>query len=120
MHPCILIVIFFVSFSLIEIQTATVQDGDHSHSKHQIFMNERDALMDLYTSTIGMNWINRKNWGSKKGLDEWHGVQLNHHNKVVGLVLLNNNLRGNTSLHGIDCAACDNTMTDSAIVTTLC
>jgi len=57
-------------------------------------LNAKFALMELFESTGGANWINKTNWGTNKLLHEWHGVTTNHDGEVTGLNLAENNLVG--------------------------
>lgn len=61
----------------------------------------RQALVDLYNSTDGDNWINNANWCSDKPLSEWYGIytydELDYQNagdKVYAVALARNNLKG--------------------------
>lgn len=40
----------------------------------QVPQLERDALMALYNSTDGPNWVNNTNWGSAEPVSTWFGV----------------------------------------------
>ena len=53
---------------------------------------ERNALIAFYKATNGDNWTNNTNWCSDKPLSEWHGVEINKKNRVIGLNLSKNNL----------------------------
>ncbi len=55
---------------------------------------DRAALVALYESTGGGNWVNSANWLSDRPLDEWHGVGLNRDGKVVSIGLTRNGLSG--------------------------
>ena len=55
---------------------------------------ERAALVALYSSTDGENWIDNTNWLSDRPLGEWYGVKTGLRNNVISLVLDRNNLRG--------------------------
>ena len=55
------------------------------------------ALIALYNSTDGPNWKNQTNWLDGP-IDGWFGVLINqNNNRVAGLRLDNNNLRGDMS-----------------------
>jgi hypothetical protein len=54
---------------------------------------EREALMDIYESMGGDQWVNYYFWGSEKSLKYWHGVKMEH-GVVTGLDLSMNNLKG--------------------------
>ncbi|WP_299311241.1 leucine-rich repeat domain-containing protein [uncultured Aquimarina sp.] len=55
--------------------------------------SEKQALIDLYNSTDGANWINNTNWLTDAPVCDWFGVTVVD-GKVVTLYLLNNNLVG--------------------------
>jgi hypothetical protein len=53
-----------------------------------------DALVDLYNSTNGDNWLNNINWlDTSQPLSNWNGVILTN-NRVTQILLGNNNLTG--------------------------
>lgn len=54
---------------------------------------ECEALAALYTSTGGDGWNENKNWLTETEVASWHGVFVAE-NRVVRLVLNNNNLQG--------------------------
>ncbi len=56
---------------------------------------ERDslALVDLYNSTSGARWRHSTNWLSAQPLSSWYGVTVRN-NRVIGLSLDTNNLKG--------------------------
>ena len=59
---------------------------------------DRAALMALYNSTDGANWIDNTNWGSAELLREWFGVSTDANGRVISLTLNHgcdgNNLAG--------------------------
>ena len=55
---------------------------------------DREALIALYQSTNGPNWVNSSNWLSNEPLGTWHGVTTNTGGEVTGLSLTINNLHG--------------------------
>ena len=55
---------------------------------------ERDALIALYNSTDGANWIHNDNWGTDLPLDEWYGVSIDERGHVYSIGLAANNLTG--------------------------
>ena len=55
---------------------------------------ERAALMDLYISTGGDNWLRNDNWCSDKPVSEWYGITHNGVGIIRGIDLSNNNLNG--------------------------
>ena len=55
---------------------------------------QRVALMVLYDSTAGEDWINSENWGTAAELGEWYGVETDVDGNVHSLVLGGNNLVG--------------------------
>lgn len=58
-------------------------------------VNKEDslALVDLYNSTGGSNWINSTNWLTSKPVSEWYGISV-YNNRVNTISLANNNLDG--------------------------
>ena len=44
---------------------------------------ERSALVALYNSTEGDNWVNNTRWLSDAPIDEWHGVRVNAEGRVT-------------------------------------
>jgi Leucine-rich repeat (LRR) protein len=59
----------------------------------KVTKEEYDALVALYNSTNGNNWVNNTNWLSDKPVDEWYGVETSN-GFVHSLNLDNNNLDG--------------------------
>ena len=55
---------------------------------------DRAALVALYNSTDGANWINSQNWLTNAPLREWYGIGMNEHDRVVEVSLQRNNLTG--------------------------
>jgi len=58
---------------------------------------ERDALIALYNSTNGANWLNHTNWNTSTDVYYWHGVQVTD-NHVTAIMLIANNLTGTFSI----------------------
>ena len=56
--------------------------------------SNRDALVALYNSTGGANWLNNTNWLSNAPIGEWHGVITDDDGHVTELDLIENQLRG--------------------------
>ena len=55
---------------------------------------DREALVALYESAGGENWVNGANWLSDRPLNEWHGVYLDHDGRVTAIDLSFNGLSG--------------------------
>ncbi|KPA13318.1 LRR receptor-like serine/threonine-protein kinase GSO1, partial [Candidatus Magnetomorum sp. HK-1] len=57
---------------------------------------ERDALLALYQSTDGENWINQNAWMGVNGSEcSWYGIECNSDkNHVIGIQLASNKLEG--------------------------
>ena len=55
---------------------------------------ERAALIELYNSTNGDNWVNNTNWCSDLPVSEWYGIHVNGQGKVRILALVENNMSG--------------------------
>ena len=56
--------------------------------------SDRAALVALYNSTGGASWRFSSNWLSNLPVGLWYGVETNSDNRVVGLYLEDNRLRG--------------------------
>ena len=56
-----------------------------------ISTKEKQALLDFYTATDGENWIH--SWNINEPVNNWYGVTIEN-DKVVGLSLLFNNIKG--------------------------
>ena len=52
------------------------------------------ALMELYTATNGVQWLNDTGWGGKSSVCTWYGVQCDATGNVTQLNLAYNNLHG--------------------------
>lgn len=52
----------------------------------------KDALVKLYESTNGNNWINNDNWCSELPIDQWYGISI--YEDEYSIILDNNNLVG--------------------------
>ena len=57
----------------------------------QVSKQERQVLIDLYNATNGPEW--EKQWDLEKPVETWNGVTVEN-NKVTGINLLFNNLKG--------------------------
>ena len=55
---------------------------------------DRDTLIAFYHATGGPNWRNQENWLSDRHIDEWSGVDIDRHNRVIRLDLQDNGLSG--------------------------
>lgn len=64
----------------------------NSFAKAQVNPQDRQALIDLYNSTDGSNWINSTNWLTDD-VSTWFGVTVSD-NRVTRIILANNNLNG--------------------------
>ncbi|MBQ4820656.1 immunoglobulin domain-containing protein [Aquimarina sp. MMG016] len=58
-----------------------------------VSQKERQALVDLYNATNGLNWTNNNNWNTDTPVCSWYGVTVRE-GKVVKLELANNNVSG--------------------------
>lgn len=56
--------------------------------------SQKSALVDIFASTSGQNWINNKNWNSTLPVADWFGVQVGSDGCVKSVNLLENNLNG--------------------------
>lgn len=57
-------------------------------------VTERDALVALYESTGGTNWIRQDGWLSEAELGDWYGIGTDDQGSVTRIVLNGNNLVG--------------------------
>ncbi|MXW21321.1 MAG: hypothetical protein F4Z95_10995 [Gammaproteobacteria bacterium] len=55
---------------------------------------DRAALVALYESAGGDNWVNRANWLSDEPIAEWYGIRIDREGRVVAIALSNNGLEG--------------------------
>ncbi len=55
---------------------------------------DREALIALYESTGGEDWVNSSNWLSEKPVADWHGVYTDHDGRVNAIALFDNGLAG--------------------------
>ena len=81
--------LFFILSSIIGVGVANAT----------IPTSERQALLDLYTSTNGSGWTTSTNWNGAVGTEcTWYGVTCDGTNAhVTGLDLSNNDLSGSFS-----------------------
>lgn len=54
--------------------------------------SEQDALMQIFNSAGGSDWVDNTNWGSDKPLDEWYGVKTDDNGCVTEIDLQGNGL----------------------------
>ena len=57
-------------------------------------INNKEALARFYGATGGDMWEENDNWNTENPLGEWYGVSIDENEKVVSLLLADNNLRG--------------------------
>ena len=55
---------------------------------------DRDALIALYHSTGGENWVRRDKWLSDRHIGAWFGVNVNRNGRVSALIMPENGLTG--------------------------
>lgn len=55
---------------------------------------DRDALITLFNALDGPNWTHNENWLSSLPVGDWYGVTIDGQERVVGLDLAINNLKG--------------------------
>ena len=58
------------------------------------FNSLREALIYLYNTTGGNNWINNDNWCSDLPIEEWYGISVDTWSKKLHIDLSGNNLTG--------------------------
>ena len=56
--------------------------------------SERGALVALFRSTGGPEWVDKTNWLTDAPLSDWYGVTTDEAGRVIGLELESNNLAG--------------------------
>ena len=56
--------------------------------------SDRDFLVALYNATAGPDWTNSNNWLTDARLSDWHGVEVDGQERVVGISLRHNDLSG--------------------------
>jgi Leucine-rich repeat (LRR) protein len=64
-----------------------------NHAYAQINTQDSLALVDLYNSTGGPNWIDHTNWLTTAPVSSWYGITLNG-SRISSLSLSSNNLNG--------------------------
>jgi hypothetical protein len=52
------------------------------------------ALVDLYNSTGGPNWVNHTNWLTTSPVSTWFGISINGAGRIGAISVPNNNLVG--------------------------
>lgn len=57
-------------------------------------------MIALYEATNGPAWANNMEWCKEADLKDWYGVKVDDQGRVVELVLVDNNLRGNDNIRG--------------------
>ncbi|KAL9987492.1 hypothetical protein ACROYT_G001809 [Oculina patagonica] len=55
---------------------------------------EREVLLDIYTSTNGQQWFNRNGWNSFTSHCSWYGITCHNNSYIKTIVLAYNNLDG--------------------------
>ncbi|CAN0218128.1 unnamed protein product, partial [Laminaria digitata] len=55
---------------------------------------DRKILLIFYHATGGQSWTKKLRWDTDANIGDWHGVSVDVDNRVVGLQLHDNNLRG--------------------------
>lgn len=76
-----------ISFSLIDM-------GELLAEKEEQLQKEREALVKIYESLDGENWINKDNWCSDKPIGEWSGVAVDGEGHVSRLFLWDSSIKG--------------------------
>lgn len=72
----------------------TINKSDFISVNENIYLKQDSlALVALYNSTDGPNWINNDNWLTGP-LNTWYGIALNDSDRVSTISLSNNNLQG--------------------------
>ncbi|MCP4178288.1 MAG: hypothetical protein GY756_11020, partial [bacterium] len=59
-----------------------------------IYEIEYNALIEIYNSTNGDNWLNKANWKSNEHVNNWYGITVENF-QVAKIELNSNNLSGN-------------------------
>ena len=76
------------------VVTATSEEVSGRARVTVVEPSDRGALVSLYRSTGGAQWIERNNWLTDAPLGAWHGVTVDRTGRVVRLELEANNLAG--------------------------
>jgi len=76
----------------------SIPDSPSHYEKNIPFMmpeSERQALIDFYNSTDGVNWSNKANWLGENGTEcSWYGIVCNKYKRTIAIRLEQNNLNG--------------------------
>ncbi len=70
-----------------------VEENDLDEADLPICTDE-DALIALYETTDGDNWVSNQNWLSNRPIGTWYGVVTDENNRVIELDLSDNELKG--------------------------
>ena len=70
--------------------TIEAQPGDASTGAAR----DRQALVALYESTGGEDWVNSVNWLSDRPLQEWHGINVDEDGRIIHITMQDNGLEG--------------------------
>ena len=74
--------------------TATTEEVSGHARVTVVERSDRGALVSLYRSTGGTEWVNSTNWLTDAPLGDWYGVTVDQTGRVVRLELDANNLAG--------------------------
>ena len=55
---------------------------------------DRQALVALFEATNGRSWEHTKGWCTSANIEDWYGVTVNKHGRVVELRLSKNKMQG--------------------------
>lgn len=66
----------------------------HEGTGVQCSPSDREALEVLYEETDGPNWKNDENWLTGQAIEDWYGVNVDGNDRVTGLDLPRNSLKG--------------------------
>lgn len=70
--------------------------------EYQLDVKERNALITIFNALGGKAWKKNTSWCTEDHISHWKGVHVNPHtNRVVKLILADNNLSGSSAFHFI-------------------
>jgi len=69
-------------------------DRNPIHLYGTIDPTDKNALIALYNTTDGDNWLDNTNWNTSEPVYTWHGVKVQG-DRVIEIELIRNNLNGN-------------------------
>src|SRR6266496_1457174 len=68
--------------------------ANRNNANAQVNVQDSLALVDLYNSTNGVNWVNNTNWLTSNPVSTWYGIISVSNGRVIYINLETNNLAG--------------------------